>query len=84
NLQANKPNMLTEIQKSLSAIECPTLILWGDQDSWFPASHGKKLHQHLPNSQFKLIENCYHDASTGANAVVNREILQFLKNTNFY
>lgn len=83
NLQANKPNMLTQIQNNLSAIECPTLILWGDQDSWFPASHGKKLHQFLANSQFKLIENCYHDASTGANEIVNGEILKFLKNTNF-
>ncbi|NET00759.1 MAG: alpha/beta hydrolase [Sphaerospermopsis sp. SIO1G1] len=84
NLQAHQPNMLTQIQNSLTAIQCPTLILWGDQDSWFPASHGQKLHQHIPNSQFKLIKNCYHDASTGANEVVNREILQFLKNTNFY
>ncbi|NET70833.1 MAG: alpha/beta hydrolase [Sphaerospermopsis sp. SIO1G2] len=84
NLQAHQPNMLTQIQNSLTAIQCPTLILWGDQDSWFPASHGQKLHQHIPNSQFKVIKNCYHDASTGANEVVNREILQFLKNTNFY
>jgi pimeloyl-ACP methyl ester carboxylesterase len=83
NLQAKKPNMLTEIQNNLSAIECPTLILWGDQDSWFPASHGKKLHQHIANSRFQMIENCYHDASTGANAVVNTEIIKFLKDTDF-
>jgi pimeloyl-ACP methyl ester carboxylesterase len=83
HLQANKPNMLTEIQNNLSAIECPTLILWGDQDSWFPASHGKKLHQHIANSRFQLIENCYHDASTGANEVVNVEIIKFLKDTDF-
>lgn len=83
-LQANQPNILTHIQDNLSAIECPTLILWGDQDSWFPASHGKKLHQCLPNSRFKLIENCYHDASSGATEVVNREIMKFLQETNFY
>jgi pimeloyl-ACP methyl ester carboxylesterase len=81
--QSNQPSILTSIQNNLKAIECPTLILWGDQDSWFPASHGKKLHQHLPNSRFKLIENCYHDASSGATEVVNREIIQFLQTTNF-
>jgi pimeloyl-ACP methyl ester carboxylesterase len=75
--------MLTEIQNSLTAIECPTLILWGDQDSWFPVSHGEKLHHYIPHSQLKIIENCYHDASTGANDVVNREIMKFLQDTNF-
>ncbi|MFM2064048.1 MAG: hypothetical protein RLZZ507_3719 [Cyanobacteriota bacterium] len=83
NLQAKKPNMLTEIQNNLSAIECQTLILWGDKDSWFPISHGEKLHQHLPNSQFKILDNCYHDASTGAYKIVNAEIIKFLQDTNF-
>jgi haloalkane dehalogenase len=75
--------MLTHIQKKLSAIESPTLILWGDKDSWFPASHGEKLHQHLPNSQFQILENCYHDASTGSAKVINQAILKFLQQTNF-
>ncbi|AFZ23315.1 putative hydrolase or acyltransferase of alpha/beta superfamily [Cylindrospermum stagnale PCC 7417] len=83
NLQANKPNMLSKIQSNLSAIECPTLILWGDQDSWFPASHGEKLHQHLPNSILQILPNCYHDASTGSFKVVNAAILKFLQDTNF-
>lgn len=83
NWQANKPNMLTQIQKKLSEIECHTLILWGDKDSWFPASHGEKLHQHLPNSQFQILENCCHDASTGAAKVVNQAILKFLQQTDF-
>lgn len=83
NLQANKPNMLSKIQSNLSAIECPTLILWGDQDSWFPATHGEKLHQHLPNSILQILPNCYHDASTGSFKVVNAAILKFLQDTNF-
>ena len=83
NLQANKPNMLSKIQNNLSNIECPTLILWGDQDSWFPVSHGEKLHQCIPNSQFKIMDNCYHDASTGSSEVVNASILKFLQDTYF-
>ncbi|QLE57627.1 alpha/beta fold hydrolase [Nostoc sp. TCL26-01] len=83
NWQANKPNMLSHIQKNLSVIECPTLILWGDQDSWFPASHGEKLHQHLPNSRLQILENCYHDASTGSAKIVNHAILKFLRDTGF-
>lgn len=81
NWQANKPNMLTQIQNNLSAIQCPTLILWGDRDSWFPVSHGEKLHQHLPKSKLKILSNCYHDASTGAFEQVNAAILEFLRDT---
>ncbi|MEA5602391.1 alpha/beta hydrolase [Nostoc sp. UHCC 0252] len=80
NCQTNKPNMLTKIQNNLSAIKCPTLILWGDQDSWFPVSHGEKLHQHIPNSKLKVLSNCYHDASTGAFEELNAAILEFLLN----
>ncbi|HLO83998.1 MAG TPA: alpha/beta hydrolase [Nostocaceae cyanobacterium] len=79
----NKPSMLTDVQNNLHLIECPTLVLWGDQDGWFPATHGEKLHQHLPNSQFKLLKNCYHDASTGACKVLIQEVLEFVKDTGY-
>ncbi|MEH2072347.1 MAG: alpha/beta hydrolase [Nostoc sp.] len=84
NCQANKPNMLTKIQNNLSQIQCPTLVLWGEQDSWFPASHGEKLHQQIPNSKFQMLSNCYHDASTGASEVLYTAILEFLQDTSFY
>ncbi|WP_138498059.1 alpha/beta fold hydrolase [Nostoc sp. PA-18-2419] len=83
NCQANKPNMLNKIQNNLSQIQCPTLILWGEQDSWFPASHGEKLHQQIPNSKFQMLSNCYHDASTGASGEMNTAILEFLQDTGF-
>jgi pimeloyl-ACP methyl ester carboxylesterase len=83
NFQAKKTNILSQIQSNLSTIKSPTLILWGDQDSWFPVSHGEKLHQHIPNSRFQILHNCYHDASTGAFEVVNAEIIKFLQDTNF-
>ncbi|BAZ53844.1 alpha/beta hydrolase fold protein [Nostoc sp. NIES-4103] len=82
--QANQPNMLTKIQNNLGAINCSTLILWGEQDSWFPVSHGKKLHQHIPNSQFQILPNCCHDASTGSFKVLNTAIIKFLKKSIFW
>ncbi|MBN3869104.1 alpha/beta fold hydrolase [Nostoc sp. JL33] len=83
NWQENKPNMLTKIQNKLSTIRCPTLVLWGDLDSWFPVSHGEKLHQHIPNSKLQILSNCYHDASTGAFKELNAAILKFLHDTDF-
>ncbi|MBW4615331.1 MAG: alpha/beta hydrolase [Desmonostoc vinosum HA7617-LM4] len=83
NWQTNKPNMLSKIQDNLGAIKCPTLILWGEQDSWFPARHGEKLHRCIANSKLKILPNCCHDASTGAFKMVNAAILKFLQDTNF-
>ncbi|MDM9385336.1 alpha/beta hydrolase [Chlorogloeopsis sp. ULAP01] len=81
--QANKPNLLSNIQKNLGNIQCPTLVLWGDQDSWFPASHGEKLHQCLPNSRLQILSKCCHDASMGASKEVNTAIFKFLQDTGF-
>jgi pimeloyl-ACP methyl ester carboxylesterase len=83
HLQTNKPNMLSEIQNNLGAIQSPTLILWGEQDSWFPASDGEKLRQRLANAKLQILPNCHHDASSGAAQRVNAAILKFLQDTDF-
>jgi pimeloyl-ACP methyl ester carboxylesterase len=83
HLQTNKPNLISKIQNNLSAIKCPTLILWGEQDSWFPASDGEKLRQRLLDAKLQILPNCCHDASTGASQAVNAAILHFLQETNF-
>ncbi|MCM0593441.1 MAG: alpha/beta hydrolase [Gloeotrichia echinulata IR180] len=81
--QTNKPNLLSQIQNKLDKIYCPTLILWGEQDSWFPVSHGYKLYQSLPNAKLQILPNCCHDAATGSSEHLNLEILEFLRDTNF-
>ncbi len=83
NSQNNKPNWLTKIQDNLINIECPTLIMWGEQDNWFPLEDGKKLHSKLPLSQFQLLTNCHHDASSGAADAIEIATVEFLRNTGF-
>ncbi|MEM6398853.1 MAG: alpha/beta hydrolase [Cyanobacteria bacterium P01_D01_bin.116] len=82
NHQNNKPNWLSKIQDNLINIKCPTLILWGEQDSWFPLENGKKLHQLLPNSQFQLLTNCHHDASGGSADAIEMATIEFFNNTS--
>lgn len=84
HFQENKPSLLRKIQNNLSAIKCHTLILWGEHDSWFPASDGEKLCQLLPNAKLQILPNCCHDASSGASVAVNKAILEFLQHTNFF
>jgi pimeloyl-ACP methyl ester carboxylesterase len=78
-LEQNLPNLISNIQDNLSAIACPTLILWSDADRWFPVSHGEKLHARLPNSQLQILQNCGHDAAASCPEAVNSAILSFLR-----
>jgi proline iminopeptidase len=48
-----------DLYKQLAGIQCPTLIIQGDYDP-FPAEFGRKIAQHIKNSQFLLIEHCGH------------------------
>ncbi len=84
NCRNNIPNWLSKIQNNLVNIDCPTLIMWGEQDTWFPVEHGKKLHQKLLNSQFQILTNCHHDASSGAAHRIGCNTIEFLRNTNFF
>lgn len=74
-----RPNLISQIQQQLPEITAPTLVLWADQDQWFPASDGERLCQQLPNAQFQLIPNCGHVASSGNPTALNAAILEFLR-----
>ena len=83
HLKENKPNLISKVQNNLGAIKCPTLILWGEQDSWYPPSDGEKLLERIPDSKLKILPNCGHDASSGCPDAVNAAILEFLHDTDF-
>ena len=74
-----RPNLISSIQQKLPQTHCPTLVLWGDQDQWFPVADGQRLAQQLPNAQFQLIPNCGHVASSGNPEALNAAILAFLQ-----
>lgn len=80
SLLNNQPNIISNIQDNLSKIDCPTLILWGEQDQWFPVANANKLQASLRGSQLKIMSNCGHDAAAGSPAAVNSAILEFLRN----
>lgn len=73
-----QPGLLSTIQQNLSDVTCPTLILWGQQDQWFPPEDGQELAALLPNAQFQGIDNCGHNAiSSNPNGVCDA-VLRFL------
>ncbi|WP_242065613.1 alpha/beta fold hydrolase [Trichocoleus sp. FACHB-262] len=81
-LLAGQPNQITPIQDNLGAIACPTLILWGKDDRWFPLSNGEELHARLPHAQFQVIINCGHDAAVCCPDAISDAILHFLSDSH--
>jgi 2-hydroxy-6-oxonona-2,4-dienedioate hydrolase len=44
----------------LHGIMCPTLLVWGREDSITPLFVGEKFHTLIPNAQLSIIEKCGH------------------------
>lgn len=81
-LEQGQPNLIHSVQQNLSKITCPTLILWADQDRWFPVSDGEKLRDRLTNAKLQIIPHCGHYAAGGQPQFVNTAILSFLAQSN--
>ncbi|MCB9255844.1 MAG: alpha/beta hydrolase [Chitinophagales bacterium] len=44
----------------LLSVNCPSLIIWGDQDEVVPAEHAASFERDIPNSAKIIYENCGH------------------------
>lgn len=63
----------------LGAIQQPTLIVWGSEDSLLPISTGEKMHRRIPNSVFATITGCGHLAPSECSKQVLDATIPFLK-----
>lgn len=50
----------TDIREKLSAINCPTLLIWGENDADTPLSDAKYLEQHIKDCGLCVIEGAGH------------------------
>jgi len=66
--------------QTLSKISCPTLILWGDQDSSTPLSDGQKINSLIKKSVFKTFPNSGHFFYLDYQQEVADAITDFIKN----
>jgi pimeloyl-ACP methyl ester carboxylesterase len=67
------------LDNRLSAIQQPTLIIWGDEDRLLPISTGLQMHEAIPNSVFATITGCGHLAPKECAHPVLDATIQFLK-----
>jgi 2-hydroxy-6-oxonona-2,4-dienedioate hydrolase len=50
-----------DLTARLQALSVPTLILFGVHDNTVPLSEGQHAHQHVPNSQMIIYDECGHE-----------------------
>ena len=55
-----KSAVRNNLEKSISKILSPVLLVWGKQDIITPAWVGEKFHELLPNSHLEIIDKCGH------------------------
>lgn len=67
-----------EFRARLGELECPTLILWGEEDPWIPVQRGQELAQLIPNARLRTIPGAGHLLQEDAPGPMLRYLLPFL------
>ena len=62
----------------LAAIQCPTLIVHGENDPWIGPEHPKMLRDSIPHAELELFPDTGHEVHRERPEAFNRRALQFL------
>ncbi|MCX6817188.1 MAG: alpha/beta hydrolase [Candidatus Beckwithbacteria bacterium] len=77
--QTLKKVVAEDQQINLAKISCPTLIVWGQNDTLTPLSDGRLIHRLIPNSQLKVLENARHGLPFTHAPALASLVLNFIK-----
>ena len=59
---------------TLATIDCPTVVLCGDEDTLCPVGYHKLMAGKIPNARLRIIENCGHLSSLEQPDIVTEEL----------
>lgn len=68
-----------EIQERYGQIGIPTLVCWGQDDTWIPVAKGRELATRIPNAGFDPIAGAGHLVQEDAPAELTAALLAFLE-----
>lgn len=63
----------------IKTVQCPTLIIWGEEDIIIPVAHAYKFSQDIPNSEVKIYSPCGHMAMMEFPDRVANDFRNFIK-----
>ena len=67
-----------DVEPIYDRIRCPVMILWGEEDSWIPVDHGRKLATMIPGSVLKVIPGAGHMVQEDAPEAIVAALFGFL------
>lgn len=70
------------LQDKIAKIDCPTLVLWGEQDRILGLKDADRFRQAIPQSQLVWLPNCGHVPHLEDAAATATAILRFLNEKN--
>jgi pimeloyl-ACP methyl ester carboxylesterase len=63
----------------LQELRVPTLIMWGGQDAWIPASHAERFHRDIPGSRLVVYPGLGHLPMEEDPGTTSRDAAGFLR-----
>lgn len=68
-----------DISDRVKEIECPTLIMWGTEDTWVDVENAERFNQDIPNSKLIMYEGVGHVPMEEAPMKTVKDVVAFLK-----
>ncbi len=65
---------------TLETIDCPALVLCGDEDMLCPPKYHTLMADRIPGARLRIVDNCGHISSLEQPEVVTRELQQLFAN----
>jgi len=66
------------VQRALSAVTCPGVVVWGDRDPFFPVSVGERTANSIHGASFEILRGCGHfvpgEAPAELAAIIRRQM----------
>ena len=78
NVFGQRPRFVRPIVDNLSNINCPTLIIWGQQDRIIPVAHAQVAKNGIPNAELHILDPCGHEPHFERPDDFNKLVLEFL------
>jgi len=73
------PNYDPKLERRLARVQCPTLVIWGENDRMIPPVYGDTFHRHIANSELVKLTGTGHMPMLEKHEEWARQITEFLK-----
>ncbi len=78
-LRSARDLLQEDVARDLTAIQAPTLLIWGEHDALVPVSVGYELRQRIPRARLLVLKDASHVPMFHDARRFNAALLQFLR-----